>query len=321
MNKLQSVTLKQQNNILPEKCFICGSHYQYLLTHYDTYYKTSAKEYDVYQCEKCRLLKIFPEPTLDEIKTFYPKDYYSYGSVSPYSFFEKLKDEILNLHYKKKPASFLFRIFAYLFKNALGAIPLTYPKQGGKFLDIGCGDGYWIKKCQQYGWDGIGVEFVGQKEAQIIIGDFLNIDIKDQFEFIRISHVLEHVLHPESYLRKIASLLEEKGECHIGVPNTNSLYFKWFGRYWFPLDVPRHLHGFNDENLRLLAEKNGLKVQEIKYTNNGLSGSIVNFLNIKFNLKITDSLHLLALLFLPFDIIVKFLTSSSDNITLIVSKK
>jgi len=74
-------------------------------------------------------------------------------------------------------------------------------------------------------------------------------------------------------------------------------------------------------NLRLLAEKNGLTVQKVKHVNGSLSGSIVNLLNIKFNLKITDFWHFLALLFLPFDIFVNLLSGSSNNVTMVVVKK
>jgi len=149
----------------------------------------------------------------------------------------------------------------------------------------------------------------------------LDIDFKHKYEFIRISSVLEHVLHPEKFLNKISSLLEENGECQISIPNTNSIYFKLFGKCWTALDVPRHLHGFSDGNIKLLAEKQGLKVEKMEYAARGsFSGILRNSVKIKLGLRIPDPFNIFALLFLPVDIIANWL-KLSDSINVTVVKK
>lgn len=276
-----------------KKCFICLGSLKYYLTHYDSFLKTSNKKYDVYKCENCGLLKIIPEPSLEEIKTFYPKGYYSFNSETNSKFLENLKDEILNIHYKTKMKSLPIHLLAYIFINSMNALPLNYPKYNGKFLDIGCGDGYWLDKLEKYGWDCTGVDFIGKGNIKIRIGNFLEMDFKEKYEFIRMSHVLEHVVDPEKYLFKIKRLLDNKGEAHISLPNTNSVCCKIFGRYWSGLEVPRHIHNFNFKNLKILIERNGLKIKMVKYNSReSFSTSMLNFFNIFFNRNIADRFHI-----------------------------
>lgn len=307
--------------IIPEtKCFLCGANLSYLLTHYDSIYMTTDKEYDIYKCESCGLLKMLPEPTAEEIITFYPDAYYSFNILHNASFAEKLldklKSEVLNLRHDVKEESRAFRFLAHFAYNSIHGVPLHCPRHNGRFLDIGCGDGYWVRKLAQYGWDCMGVEIAGEESNNIKVGDFLEMDFDDSFEFIRLSHVLEHVHEPEKYLAKIERLLHKKGELHIGIPNTDSAYFRVFGRYWYGLEVPRHLFGFNESNIRILLERNGLKIKRVQYMSRlGFGYSLKNYLSIKTNLDIRGQM-LIGIAFSPVDLLMK-LIGSSDGINVI----
>ena len=65
--------IKSKKNINHLKCFICGGAFCYLFSQKDFIYFISKKYFDLYECDSCKLVKILPEPTLDEIKSFYPK--------------------------------------------------------------------------------------------------------------------------------------------------------------------------------------------------------------------------------------------------------
>lgn len=311
---------KFNNKHLSEKCFICDNNFRYLFTHFDSYLKTSNKKFDIYKCTNCGLLKIFPEPTSQEIQNFYPREYYSFNSANNSKLLEKIKYEILGIHYKVKRKSLSMRLLAHIFINSIHAVPLYYPKYNAKFLDIGCGDGYWIDMLEKYGWNCTGVELIGQEHDKIRIGNFLEMNFDEKYEFIRMSHVLEHVLNSEEYLFKIKSLLCDGGECHISLPNTNSACFKIFGKYWFALDVPRHLHGFNNKNLKIMMRRAGLKIKSTCYNSRGGFGDgIRNFLNIQFGWHITDRFFIFTILSLMVDKIFDFL-KLGDSITIIVEK-
>lgn len=306
---------------IDQKCFICQGDFEFFLTHHDSYLKTSDKRYNIYRCVNCGLLKFFPEPTVDEIKTFYPENYYSYNSTANTVILEKLKDEILRIRYKIKMKSLPMRLLAHFFVHSIKAVPLDYPKHNGKFLDIGCGDGYWLDKLDKYGWDCTGVEFMGKDGNKILIGDFSKMDFDEKFEFIRLSHVIEHVVNPDKYLLKIKSLLDKGGECHISLPNTGSIYFKIFGRYWFALDIPRHLQSFNYENFKLLLKKCGLKVKRVDYSSRGSFGScLLNFFNIFFNLNLTDRYFICLAASVTIDKFFDIL-KSGDSMTIIIENE
>ena len=50
-------------------------------------------------------------------------------------------------------------------------------------------------------------------------------------------------------LREARDLLAPGGKLVVAVPNIDSLPFRWFGRHWFGLDLPRHLTHFTPASL------------------------------------------------------------------------
>ena len=136
---------KEQASCL--KCFICGGTFRYLFSQKDVVYFTSDKYFDLYECDGCNLVKILPEPALDEIASFYPEDYYSQCVYEKKSFIGWLYncsvDAVLNEHYGLSQPNMFYVFLALLCKNFLTGVPLSPPKANGKFLDVGCGAGYW----------------------------------------------------------------------------------------------------------------------------------------------------------------------------------
>jgi hypothetical protein len=105
--------IKSKKNINHLKCFICGGAFCYLFSQKDFIYFISKKYFDLYECDSCKLVKILPEPTLDEIKSFYPKNYYVHNVDYEKSFIGWLYncsiDASLNKHYKvPQPNLFIF---------------------------------------------------------------------------------------------------------------------------------------------------------------------------------------------------------------------
>jgi len=251
-------------NVTHPKCFICSGEFSYLLTHYDSLFNLSSKEFDIFRCKNCDLFKILPQPTPEEIQGFYPTDYYSHQSSDDdletgnpfFRFYNILNDTILDLNFNKKSSAGRSMVFlARLLKNSISCLPLNKPKEGGRFLDIGSGSGYWVKKLVRYGWKCTGIDIAGQESENILIGDFLKTPFQNKFEFIRIHGVLEHVPQPDAFLTKAEKLLEDNGQIHISLPTTNCISYKIFKRHWIGLEVPRHLHSFNEKNLAQLLKK------------------------------------------------------------------
>ena len=82
----------------------------------------------------------------------------------------------------------------------------------------------------------------------------------DFFDAITINHVIEHVHDPDKLLRDCHEKLKKGGSLVIATPNTENWQHRRYGRYWFQLDPPRHLHLFNDRNLEALVKRNGFTI-------------------------------------------------------------
>lgn len=69
-------------------------------------------------------------------------------------------------------------------------------------------------------------------------------------------HVIEHVISPKKYLKKIYKLLKKDGILVLETPNYDSLDARLFkNSYWGGYHIPRHFVIFNDTNLIKFAEK------------------------------------------------------------------
>ena len=112
------------------------------------------------------------------------------------------------------------------------------------------------------------------KDARKIASQLYQLDLADAKEFyqlrpesfdaITLWHVLEHVHDLTKYVRHLRALLKESGKIFIAVPNYTSLDAKIYKEFWAAYDVPRHLYHFSPQSMKLLIEKNGLKIVQYK---------------------------------------------------------
>ena len=135
----------------------------------------------------------------------------------------------------------------------------------GTLLDIGCGNGLFLKIAQTCGYTVTGLDpdiksvNIGRKQGlNIIHGGIEQFDGQDNlFDIITLSHVIEHVHDPLVTLQACHRLLKSGGLLWIETPNISSLGHHCQGCNWFHLDSPRHLILFNLRSLKLIIERVG----------------------------------------------------------------
>lgn len=112
----------------------------------------------------------------------------------------------------------------------------------------------------------------------------------DYFDFIHISHVIEHVLDPRAYIVEMRRIVKPGGYIAIGTPNISSNLYR-FHRWskLLCLQIPDIIDGlehtfiFPKPLLKRICEEQGLKVED-HFTYN-LGETLSNLIRYKMPLK------------------------------------
>jgi 2-polyprenyl-3-methyl-5-hydroxy-6-metoxy-1,4-benzoquinol methylase len=207
-------------------------------------------------------LSATPAPDPETLRKFYAELYYQAPQSSSY---QAAYDE-LEISYKRLKCDAL--IHAIL---QLGIV-------GGKFLDIGAGEGFLLNAAHAKMFDITGIDFsaygVGkffpELSSRHIAGDVyesldrLNVENK-KYNVCTTTNVLEHVIDPDSFVESVRKVMEPDGVLVITVPNDfsdlqNLLMCRGMidREFWFV--PPHHLHYFNTKSLTTYLIDKGFKV-------------------------------------------------------------
>ena len=217
------------------------------------------KAWEVAWCDQCGYGRVSDEVTPEEVSTFYQTEYYTHTVGGLTAAATSLMDRV-RIH------------LAWRFDHGtdLSAEELTAP---GKLCDIGCGNGVNLRKFKDAGFQVVGVEpdEAARKVASEVAdvhagtGESLPEVLQNDFDYVLLSHVLEHTISPSVALANARSLLKDDGVLIIEVPNNEALGFKLFAQFWPWTDVPRHIHYFTRSSLRKLVEAEGFRISETRY--------------------------------------------------------
>ncbi|MEN8249084.1 MAG: class I SAM-dependent methyltransferase [Bacteroidota bacterium] len=232
-----------------DQCPVCNSkEITNILTAKD--YLVSGKEFNINSCSKCGLRFTNPRPNDKELGSYYDsEEYISHANEST---------SLVNSLYK------IARSFTLGSKRRL----VNNYAINKQILDVGCGTGHFLEQCKNHNWQVSGIEpnDLARNQANQLLNGNVYQDISEinngEFEVITLWHVLEHLPDLNDTITQLKKRLQKKGTLIIAVPNYEAYEEKVFNEYWAAYDVPRHLYHFNQNSLKHLFEKHGLKVVE-----------------------------------------------------------
>jgi 2-polyprenyl-3-methyl-5-hydroxy-6-metoxy-1,4-benzoquinol methylase len=265
-------------------CLLCGSE-NLRKMHHDLRAAEDGLLFDILECVSCQLASIAPMLPVDSLASYYPDNYYSYQEMeenarllsyvteNPIGIYEKIsryiRTKTYQFHYLPLPPDqlpFKQRIWVNMVALVGGfrfGFPLP-PQSGGRILDVGCGDGFFLNAIKNRGWEVHGLEIAegAVKRARnkglqnVIKGTLDNTTYpENNFDIVRLWSVLEHLHDPVKTLKIAHRILKPGGILILQVPNYKGAVPRWAGNKWSAWDVPRHLYHFSHKSMGILLEK------------------------------------------------------------------
>ncbi len=230
-----------------KSCYLCGELSFDLLWNKDR----NDKKVLNYVCSTCGFVQVFPRMT-SNVK----EELYEAGKFSE----EARGDKVLTDEKIKRSELTSYNYFSIL-ESFLGE---TLYKQGNSCLEIGCGSGSFLRYMKAASWkvEGIEPDGVFSNRGRLIY----DIDIHNTFlegfktdkkyDLIASFHVIEHVLDPNTFLKKIYSLLKKDGLLYLECPSIDYMYGDSIDFFFW--DV--HINTFSNTTLASFLIKNGFKI-------------------------------------------------------------
>jgi len=206
-------------------------------------------EWTVHRCKECGLGVLDPRPDQRELGDLYQNSYLAdlYGiglKVGSPGMKRRLSQETHRVRF---------------FRRA---------KRSGRLLDIGCGMGYFLAVCRDWGYEVEGMDISADSVAYVrdnlkipvAVGTVDGIDYPPaSFDVITMWHFLEHAPDPQLYLQKTQKWLKPGGLLVVDVPNYTATDARYAWQKWKGWHLPFHLYHFTPETLCGLLAKHGFR--------------------------------------------------------------
>jgi len=171
------------------------------------------------------------------------------------------------------------------------AISRALPKKTERLLDIGCADGYFLKKVGDflpktkiYGVD-ISEKLIRAGKLKypkinFVVADAHALPFKDkQFDLVLSTESLEHFLSPSKALSEMKRVTKPRGKIIIEL-DSGSFLFRFIFGIWVRFLKGRvwrnaHLQSFDIQKLENLFAKNGLRVERKIISHLGMAVTFV----------------------------------------------
>ena len=141
----------------------------------------------------------------------------------------------------------------------------------GRLLDLGAGQGFFVKEACEHGWEAEGIESspeavrfgltdLGVRLQDVDLANGLEQQPPDSWDVVTLWHCLEHTENPGWVLRESRRILRPGGMLILNSPNLASAVYRIARRHWSWIYCPGHLQYFSTERLSQWLQREGFTV-------------------------------------------------------------
>jgi len=164
----------------------------------------------------------------------------------------------------------------------------SYHTDPGRVLEIGCGQGFLLRRFADNGWDAHGVE--PSRSASEFARDTFDLPVKTEFltteqydrqsfDLIMLFDVVEHLTSMEEMMSLIKHYLKPDGLLVFGTGNINSINAKFNGKTWSYFGAWEHVSFFSPRSVEFLLNKHDFQLLNLaRHSHQGSTlSNIVSF--------------------------------------------
>lgn len=175
-----------------------------------------------------------------------------------------------------------------------------YLKSGAKILEIGCGEGILLKELSRQGFNVFGIEpsKTASQSARdaglnVITGYFPDKRLRDPFDAVIMSHVLEHVPEPDKFLSHFSNIMAQSGFVLFVQTNWKGLMPRIYKQRWYAWVPEHHFWHFAPKGISILCRNLNWTVLDIEYSSLEHGNNLISQIGSAIP-GLGDQFHLLA---------------------------
>ncbi len=227
--------------------------------------RVGSDTYNLDLCGTCGYSFVNPRPSLQFLMDYYSS--FGHGHVGAGNEAPDLKTVLAkeqNDPNSTVDAKRLIKTIKSLVKN----------HKSNRFLDVGCGYGFFSKEALNAGFDVVALELAKNERAiaKEITGLNPAATSFEEFEcapeslgVVFMSQILEHALDVNLWIKKSRDFLVNDGIIAIALPNYGSIFRMIMQENEPYICPPAHLNFFNPQSLSRLLENHGFKIEAVQW--------------------------------------------------------
>ena len=240
---------------MANKCPWCNSENNSKFLELKDYFLTQ-ENFEILECNDCKLLFTTPCPAPDKIGDYYKSDDYLSHNESKKGIVPQIYNLVKKVNIKNK------------FNITVNGQQTT----DNSILDIGCGVGDFLNYAKEKGCDITGIE--PSEDARKIAEEKLGTKIfspeelqnipNESFDIVTMWHVLEHVADLKTEIDHLERIVKKNGRLVLALPNYKSFDAEYYKDKWAAYDVPRHLNHFSRTSIKNIFDTTAFQLIDIK---------------------------------------------------------